>query len=101
MTNRFKLFIIKLAILSLLAVQPFWTQSVPADMGRILATDATVSEESQKAIILHNFDEEVLILGTDLKAGKMFYVSAQEQFIQDRFSSLPRAVRIICKSFLG
>ncbi|MEW6002834.1 MAG: DUF2330 domain-containing protein [Nitrospirota bacterium] len=41
-----------------------------ADMGRIHATDAKVSEESQKAIILHNHDEEVLILGTDLKADK-------------------------------
>lgn len=41
-----------------------------ADMGRIYATDAQVSEESQKAIILHNLEEEVLILGTDLKADK-------------------------------
>ncbi|MBM3120345.1 MAG: hypothetical protein FJ006_12530 [Chloroflexi bacterium] len=29
-----------------------------------------MSEEFQKAIILHNHDEEVLILGTDLKADK-------------------------------
>ena len=29
-----------------------------------------VSEEAQKAIILHNFEEEILILGTDLKAEK-------------------------------
>lgn len=41
-----------------------------SDMGRIHASDARVSEESQKAIILHNLDEEILILGTDLKADK-------------------------------
>ena len=41
-----------------------------ADMGRIYATDAKVMEDSQKAIILHNLDEEILILGTDLKADK-------------------------------
>ena len=41
-----------------------------SDMGRIYATDATVSEESQMAIVLHNIDEEILILGTDLKADK-------------------------------
>jgi hypothetical protein len=40
------------------------------DTGRIYGTSARVSEESQKAIILHNFNEEVLILGTDLKADK-------------------------------
>jgi len=39
-------------------------------MGMIHATDAIVSEESQKAIIFHNDNEEVLILGTDLKASK-------------------------------
>jgi hypothetical protein len=40
------------------------------DRGRILTydTDADVRENSQKAIILHNFEEEVLILGTDLQA---------------------------------
>lgn len=32
--------------------------------------DAQVRETSQKAIIFHNFDEEVLILGTDLIADK-------------------------------
>ena len=39
------------------------------DRGRILTydTDADVRENSQKAIILHNFEEEVLILGTDLQ----------------------------------
>lgn len=43
---------------------------VTANMGRIYASDARVSEEGQKAIILHNYNEEVLILGTDLKADK-------------------------------
>ncbi len=40
------------------------------DRGRILTydTDADVRENSQKAIIFHNFEEEVLILGTDLQA---------------------------------
>lgn len=41
-----------------------------ADMGQIHASDATVSETSQKAIILHNGTEEVLILGTDIKANR-------------------------------
>ena len=41
-----------------------------ADMGRIRISDAKISETSQKAIILHNFNEEVLILGTDLNADK-------------------------------
>jgi hypothetical protein len=42
----------------------------PADMGRIqVATEnVQVSEDAQKAIILHNGKEEILILGTDLKA---------------------------------
>ena len=41
-----------------------------ADMGQIHASDVQVAEDSQKAIILHNFNEEILILGTDLKAEK-------------------------------
>jgi hypothetical protein len=43
-----------------------------ADMGRVYVSNepVTVSEDSQKAIILHNFAEEILILGTDLKASK-------------------------------
>ncbi|MBU1611909.1 MAG: DUF2330 domain-containing protein, partial [Proteobacteria bacterium] len=39
-----------------------------ADMGQVLVSDAQVSESAQKAIILHNGSEEVLILGTDLLA---------------------------------
>ncbi len=36
--------------------------SVHADMGAIYADDVEVKEDSQKAIILHNREEEVLIL---------------------------------------
>lgn len=43
---------------------------IQADMGRVVATNAQVSEDSQKAIILHNREEEVLILGTDIKADR-------------------------------
>ena len=48
------------------------TLNAQADMGRIYVSndDVTVSEDAQKAIILHNLREEVLILGTDLKASK-------------------------------
>ena len=48
-------------MLSALLVQSVGICNVHADMGRIYATDAKVSEETQKAIILNNFDEEVLI----------------------------------------
>lgn len=41
-----------------------------ADMGRVVAGDAQLSEDAQKAIILHNGAEEVLILGTDMKSDK-------------------------------
>ena len=43
-----------------------------ADMGRIYVSNeaVTVSEDAQKAIILHNLTDEVLVLGTDLKASK-------------------------------
>ena len=48
----------------------FLFHSVSADMGSILTSNAKVQEDSQKAIILHNSDEEILILGTDLKANE-------------------------------
>ncbi|WP_141266193.1 DUF2330 domain-containing protein [Thermodesulfovibrio sp. Kuro-1] len=42
-----------------------------ADKGLFWWTmDAELTQDSQKAIILHNFKEEVLILGTELKANK-------------------------------
>jgi hypothetical protein len=69
-TSKIRVFNIAVFILSALLVQSVEICSVYADMGRIYATDAKVSEESQKAIILNNFDEEVLILGTDLKADR-------------------------------
>jgi len=55
--------------LGLLALFVFSINS-DGDMGQIHASEAKVSEDSQKAIIFHNLDEEVLILGTDLKAEK-------------------------------
>jgi len=44
--------------------------SVHADMGRVTTSDAVVSEDFQNAIIFHNLEEEVLILGTELKADR-------------------------------
>jgi hypothetical protein len=43
-----------------------------ADMGRVyVSTEGVqVSEDAQKAIILHNNQEEVLILGTELRADR-------------------------------
>jgi hypothetical protein len=41
-----------------------------ADTGQIHAYDANVREISQKAVILHNGSEEILILGTDLQADR-------------------------------
>ena len=43
-----------------------------ADMGRVYVSTAgvNVSEDAQKAIILHNGREEVLILGTELRADR-------------------------------
>ena len=38
-----------------------------ADMGRIMTSPVKVEETGQRAIILHNLAEEVLILGTDLE----------------------------------
>ena len=45
---------------------------VHADKGRIYFSheDVKVSENAQKAIIMHNLEEEILILGTDLRADK-------------------------------
>jgi len=48
----------------LLSLTNVWP--VHADMGMIHTYDVNVREDSQKAIILHNLDEEVLNLGTDL-----------------------------------
>jgi hypothetical protein len=48
------------------------TFNVYADMERIYVSNesATVSEDAQKAIILPNLTEEVLILGPDLRASQ-------------------------------
>ncbi len=47
-----------------------FSQVSNADMGRIHTSEARVDETAQKAIILHNLEEEVLILGTDLEADR-------------------------------
>jgi serpin B len=39
-----------------------------ADMGGIHAYDAAINEDSQKAVILHNLKQEVLILGADMRS---------------------------------
>jgi hypothetical protein len=44
--------------------------STYADKGSFSIYPVKLTQESQKAIILHNFKEEVLILGTELKAEK-------------------------------
>ena len=58
----------KIFISSLLLL--FCVFTVNADMGRVTTSDAVVSEDAQQAIIFHNLEEEILILGTDLKADK-------------------------------
>lgn len=58
----------KIFMFSLLLL--FCVFTVNADMGRITTSDAVVSEDAQQAIIFHNLEEEILILGTDLKADK-------------------------------
>lgn len=59
-------------IISAISLIVVFAMPAAADMGRIYVSDedVTVSEDAQKAIILHNLSEEVLILGTDLKATK-------------------------------
>src|SRR4030042_3748330 len=59
-------------IISIISFIIIFALPAGADMGRIYVSDedVTVSEDAQKAIILHNLSEEVLILGTDLKATK-------------------------------
>jgi len=55
------------AFLSVVLLTAAGAPRILADMGRILTSDATVQETGQRAIILHNLTEEVLILGTDLE----------------------------------
>lgn len=59
-------------VLTLLLLTLGLSFNANADMGmiRVSNSDVKVSEDAQKAIILHNLEEEVLILGTDLKADK-------------------------------
>jgi hypothetical protein len=57
---------------SCLLVSPLLATQTAADMGQIHVSleGTTVSESAQKAIILHNNSEEVLILGTELRASR-------------------------------
>lgn len=59
-------------VFAVLFFSPGLSLNARADMGRVYVSldPVAVSEDSQKAIILHNLEEEVLILGTDLKASK-------------------------------
>jgi hypothetical protein len=59
------IFVVHLFILPLFIIIMYVCPAY-GDMGRILTDSADVREDSQKAIIFHNFDEEVLILGTEL-----------------------------------
>jgi len=52
-------------LLVLTGPHPVW-----ADMGRILTQEVPVVEEIQRAIILHNLREEVLILSTDIRGSQ-------------------------------
>lgn len=71
MERAYRLFVLSSVLVSLIIFfsLPF---KAYADMGRVYVSNeaVVVSEDSQKAIILHNLEEEVLILGTDLKASK-------------------------------
>ena len=55
-------------LLGALLLTPFVARPAAADMGSVYGVDIGVREESQKAVILHNGEQEVLILGTDLQA---------------------------------
>ncbi|MGC8971049.1 MAG: hypothetical protein ACP5K2_02450 [bacterium] len=47
---------------------------VLADKGSVSPWPISISQDSQRAIIIHNFKEEVLILGTELRADRDTYV---------------------------
>lgn len=68
--NRINNSLVSTAVFTLLFFMYILSFNANADMGRVSVAVAKVSEESQKAIILHNSEEEVLILGTDLKASE-------------------------------
>jgi hypothetical protein len=70
--SRVKKFSFLSPVFILLILAFSWSFNVNADKGSIYYSpeNARVSEDAQKAIILHNLEEEVLILGMDLKADK-------------------------------
>lgn len=45
-----------------------------ADRGSISPWPVSLSQSSQRAIIMHNFEEEILILGTEMKSDKDTYI---------------------------
>ncbi len=60
------------------------------DMGRILTSNTQVREDSQKAIVIHNFDEEILILGTDLASDRKTNILRFIPFPSEPRVSLPQ-----------
>lgn len=46
------------------------TKAAYSDMGSVYLSDVNLSERAQTAIIMHNYDEEILILGTWITANK-------------------------------
>lgn len=58
-------------VLLLLVISPFFAQKVCADKGPVLLQEnVRLSQDSQKAIILHNGTQETLILGTELRSDR-------------------------------
>ena len=58
----------------ILLLSLFIDMPVFADKGSISPWPVSLSQDSQRAIIMHNLEEEVLILGTELRADKETYV---------------------------
>jgi hypothetical protein len=81
----FSLVHLKLLIVRLFLL--FLRGSLYADMDRILTSEANVREDSQKAIILHNLHEEVLILGTEPSTLAMWGV------LKEMITNLSKRVR--------
>ncbi|MDW7973018.1 MAG: hypothetical protein RMI01_07430 [Thermodesulfovibrio sp.] len=69
----------------------FYPTLILADKGRLWwDMDAQISEDSQKAIIFHNFKEEVLILGVEFKASKEIGVLEFIPFPSEPVASLAK-----------
>jgi len=68
-SSKRKIILLVFILMSLLVNTP-----VSADKGSISPSPVSLSQDSQKAIIMHNLEEEVLILGTELRADRETYV---------------------------